>query len=204
MKITAIKQQLKNPGRASVFVDGKYAFSLNLDQLLEARLKIGQQLEDSRLADLKKRSAEGKLKMRALNWLMLRPHSEHELRQYLRRKKADQRLINDWAEDFKAKNYLNDEDFARWWVETRRLSKLASSRKLIFELRRKGINSEIIKTVIGDSNDDEHSALLALVNKKRQLARYRTDERKLTEYLLRQGFSYGAVKAALKENLIDD
>jgi hypothetical protein len=33
MKITAIKQQVKNPERVSIFVDGKYEFSLSLDEL---------------------------------------------------------------------------------------------------------------------------------------------------------------------------
>jgi hypothetical protein len=33
MKITAIKQQVKNPERVSVFIDEKYEFSLSLDEL---------------------------------------------------------------------------------------------------------------------------------------------------------------------------
>ena len=35
MKITAIKAQVKNPERVSIFVDDKYSFSLSLDELVE-------------------------------------------------------------------------------------------------------------------------------------------------------------------------
>ena len=46
MKITTIKQQVKNPERASIFVDGKYSFSLSLNELVAEKLKIGQEIDD--------------------------------------------------------------------------------------------------------------------------------------------------------------
>jgi len=45
MKITAIKQQVKNPERVSVFIDGKYEFSLTLDEVLKEKIKIGLELD---------------------------------------------------------------------------------------------------------------------------------------------------------------
>ena len=47
MKITSIQVQLKNSGRYSVFVDGKYAFSLSADALLDSRLVSGQEVSES-------------------------------------------------------------------------------------------------------------------------------------------------------------
>lgn len=197
MRITAIKQQVKNPERVSVSVDGKYAFSLSLDELLREKLKKDDEIDEARVKQLKKLSEEGKLKMRTLNWLLMRPHSTRELRDYLRRKKADTELVEAWIEEFTSKKYLDDESFARWWVETRRSGKQSSTKKLSFELRSKGIEREMIDRVLQDAQDDEQAALNELIEKKRRLPRYRADEQKLMEYLVRQGFGYGDVKRSL-------
>ncbi|MEX1995188.1 MAG: hypothetical protein WD887_00210, partial [Candidatus Saccharimonadales bacterium] len=89
MKITSLKQQIKNPERVSIFVDNKYSFSLSLDELVAQKLKKDTQLDEARLKTLKKLSADGKSRARALNWLLIRPHSTRELQDYLRRKKTD-------------------------------------------------------------------------------------------------------------------
>ena len=39
MRVSSIKQQVKNPQRVSIFVDGKYSFSLSLDELLREKIK---------------------------------------------------------------------------------------------------------------------------------------------------------------------
>src|SRR3989338_4732093 len=107
MKITTIKQQLKNPERVSIFVDEKYSFSLSLDELITHKLKKDQELSQADVKRLKKISTDGKLRIRALEWLMIRPHSTRELRDYLRRKKAEPELTDRLVEEFTAKKYLN-------------------------------------------------------------------------------------------------
>src|ERR1700709_459622 len=93
MKITSIKQQVKNPERASLFVDGKYSFSLSLNELVAEKLKINQEIDEAELKRLKKLSEDGKLKNRAMEWVMNRPRSIRELRDYLYRKKAEPEQI---------------------------------------------------------------------------------------------------------------
>lgn len=75
MKITAIKAQVKNPERVSIYVDEKYAFSLNHAQLLDLKIRIGLELDDAHLAELKKASELGKAYERALIFSMIRPRS---------------------------------------------------------------------------------------------------------------------------------
>src|SRR5690606_12171947 len=107
MKITSIKQQVKNPERASIFVDGKYAFSLSLNELVAEGLKIGQELDDVEQKRLKKVSDDGKLKARALEWVMNRPRSVREFRDYMFRKKADPDLADKLIAEFTNKKYVN-------------------------------------------------------------------------------------------------
>jgi regulatory protein len=196
MKITALKQQLKNPQRISVFVDGAYSFSLSLDELASQKIKNAQELSPAELKKLKKLSEDGKLRGRALEWLMSRPHSTRELRDYLRRKKAAQELAEKLVKEFTDKKYLDDAGYARWLTELRgRAGK--SNRAIQAELYAKGIGGEQIEQVLGE-NRDEAERLRAVIAKKRRLSRYKNDEQKLKQYLLRQGFSYQAVDEELQ------
>jgi regulatory protein len=197
MKITAIKAQVKNPERVSIYVDEKYAFSLNHAQLLEQKLRTGLEITQARLDDLKHTSEQGKAYERALNYVMIRPRSIREMQQYARRK--------DWLPEdaaaiinkLLARNYLNDHNFARAWVESRKLTKNYSLRKLRLELKQKGVADDVVNEVLEQVGYNEQSALKALVAKKQKLARYKNDPQKLMRYLAGQGFSYDDIKTAL-------
>jgi regulatory protein len=197
MQITKIAEQVKNPNRVSVFVDGKYSFSLNLDQLLETKLKVGQEIDEAELKEFVKLSQVGKLKMRTLEWLMIRPHSAKELKDYLRRKKVEPEEADKLIEYFQISNYQNDATFAKWWLE-QRLAKHKSLSFIRFELRSKGVSSEVIQSALEAGAVNEEQILKELITKKRRQAKYQ-DNQKLTEYLLRQCFNYSLIKEALAE-----
>ncbi len=201
MKVTAIKAQVKQEGRVSVFVDGTYSFSLTLDQLLNQKLKKGTELDKQDVVLLKKLSDEGKLKQRTLEWLLLRPHSTRELRDYLYRKQVEKELANAWVEEFTEKKYLDDLSFSRWFAEGRR-RKNKSTRAIRSELASKGISSVTIQSVVTElesadgSKKSEKEVLSELINKLRNRSRYQ-DEQKLIQYLLSKGFVYADIKDAL-------
>ena len=194
MKLTQIKQQVKAQDRVSIFLDGKYSFSLTLDQLLNEKLKKGDELDEQKIDELKKLSDEGKLRSRALEWLMGRPHSTREFRDYLYRKKADKDLIEQLVEEFQTKKYLNDEYFAKWFAEGR-LRKNKSTRAIRLELMSKGISPVTINSIVTELETGDEDALKALVNKLRTRPRYQ-DEQKLKAYLVSKGFRYDDIKSA--------
>jgi regulatory protein len=197
LKITAIKAQVKNENRVSIFLDGKYSFSLTLDQLLQEKLKKNDELDENDVKQLKKLSDEGKLKVRTLEWLMNRPHSTRELRDYLYKKQADAELIASWVEEFTDKKYLSDETFARWFAENRQ-RKNKSTREISSELAAKGIPPAIRSVVLRELEQSDDESLKKLINKVGSRSRYQ-DKQKLISYLISKGFSYSAVKDALAE-----
>jgi regulatory protein len=205
MKITSIKAQVKNENRASIFLDGKYSFSLTLDQLLEEKLKKGDDIDGNKLKILKKLSDEGKLKQRAIEWVIGRPHSTKEFRDYLYKKQADKELIEAWVEEFKDKKYLNDEKFAVWFAENR-IRKNKSTRAITSELYSKGINGPDISSALeslenNEDNDELKSkdklAIKKIVAKLENRPRYQ-DEQKLKSYLIGKGFNYQDIKEVLE------
>ena len=196
MKITAIKQQVKNPERVSVFVDGKYEFSLTLDELLQQKLKNGVELEKPDVKRLKKISADGKLRTRAMEWLLNRPHSAREFRDYLYRKKAEPELIESFIKEFSGKGYLDDRKFGEWFIELHK-RRNKSDRAIRAELFKKGLNRELVDELIAAESDDEIKRLKLVIEKKQKLPRYRQDPQKLKQYLARQGFSFGLINELL-------
>lgn len=198
MKISSIKQQIKDQTRVSVFLDGKYSFSLTLDQLLSEKLKKDDELDEQRIDELKKLSDEGKLRARALEWLMGRPHSTREFRDYLYRKKASKEHAEALIEEFESKKYLNDEYFAKWFAEGR-LRKNKSTRAIRSELMSKGISPVTINSIVTELETGDESALIALVNKLRTRPRYQ-DDKKLMAYLVSKGFNWNDIKEVMSSS----
>ncbi len=186
----------------SIFVDGKYSFSLSLDELLNEKLKNNDELDESRLARLKKISSDGKLRMRAMEWVLNRPRSVREFQDYLRRKKTDPELSHRLTEEFLQKNYLNEESFAGWLAEFRSRSG-KSNRAIRAELFKKGIPNEIIEAVLSEETISEEERIKQIIAKKIKLTRYRSDPQKLMRYLASQGFSYSLIKESLIDSDIE-
>ena len=199
MVVTNLKEQVKNPDRVSVFVDGKYSFSLTLSEVLTEKIKVGLELNGAKINDLKKISEEGKLKMRVLAWITMRPHSERELRDYLFRKKVDKDMAQSLIEWVQTKGFQDDESFARWFAEGR-LRKNKSWRAVQAELKAKGISLVTIQSIASELNSakNDSEALQKLIDKLSTKPRYQ-DQKKLIQYLISKGFNYSEIKEALSE-----
>jgi regulatory protein len=198
MKITAIKPQMKRDDRVSVFVDGKYSFSLSKPQLKEFKLEQNQQISEVELNSYRQESDDGKLFDRVLMWLARSPRSVRETRNYLKRKEATPEQTDRFVERLKKLRYLDDVSFAETFVRSRRQLKSRSQRKLRAELYQKGVDSKIIDKVLAEDETDEREVLKDLLEKKRKQSRYQ-DEQKLIAYAARKGFNYEDIKAALDE-----
>lgn len=215
MKITAIEVQARNPDRVNVSVDGAYRFSLDVLQVTELGVKIGNDYNEQELTELEVESQFGKLYAKALEYTLMRPHSAKEVRDYLWRKTRPSRsrsrrtgeiterpgvsqAVADRVYDrLTARGYVDDERFAKYWVENRQSTKGISARKLVGELRLKGVDTNIIDYAMQNSSREEKSEIQKVLAKKRH--RY-DDDQKLIAYLMRQGFSYDVIRDALADS----
>lgn len=224
MKITKIARQVKRPDRYSVYVDEKYEFSLHEQQVAELGIKVSQELTTDELGTLKGDSLFGKAYERTLKYILIRPRSKKEIMDYLVRtymypkpkiftNKKGERVIKKQSVDkiktqsiidrviyrLDERGYINDEHFAKAWIESRQFTKKPSRRKLQQELQQKDVDSDIIATLLQNYELTETENLNHVIAKKRRLDRY-SDDNKLIPYLLRQGFNYDDIKIALQED----
>jgi regulatory protein len=197
MKITSIKQQLKLHNRYSVYVEEAYSFSLSETALMDSKLHSGLELTPEQIEDYKKLSQDDKLYTRALRYVAMRQRTAWEISFYMDRKGADPSLSETILNKLSDLGLIDDEKYARAFVNDRQLLRPTSRRKIIMELKKKRVASDIIERVLADKEGgNDQAALAEVVVRKRRQTKYQ-DDTKLMQYLARQGFGYGDIKAAL-------
>lgn len=192
MRVTDVTPQQRSDHRINIFLDGKYWVSLDIVQLVELGVKVGTEIDKPTKKRIEEESDFGKAYAAALNLLSIRLRSTREINEYGRRKKWDPLMTSRVIERLQQKGYLDDAHFAARWADSRQHLKPMSKRRVALELKQKGVSHEEVQSALEQYDD---TAALKRVFRKKQ-NKY-TDPQKMTEYLLRQGFEYSAIKELL-------
>jgi regulatory protein len=192
-RITALKLQVHNAERVSVFLDGEYAFGLHVD--LAARLHRDQELDAEAIAALQRQDATETAYSRALNYLTYRPRSEFEVAQYLKDKGVDEQAVADVLDRLRRAGLVDDRAFARFWVNAREATRPKGAWGLRAELRQKRIADQAIDDAVSEL-DEGASALSAAERKAVHLAHLdeATFRTRLLAFLQRRGFGYDVAR----------
>jgi regulatory protein len=188
-RVTAIKKSER--GRLNVFLDGEPSLSVASEVATGQRLKVGQHLSLRQLESLAMTDEVYEAQQVAVRHLGHRPRSEREIRDRLRRGGFSPDIIGTVMARLKELGLVDDVAFARFWRESRDSRRPSSRWLLRQELRRKGINSEIIDEIV--QNVDEESGACETASKKaRSLGTCDegTFHRRLESFLRRRGYGY--------------
>ncbi|MCW2768779.1 MAG: recombinase RecX [Aeromicrobium sp.] len=125
--------------------------------------------------------------------LAVQARSRADLEQSLAKKQVPAEVATAVLDKFEAAGLVDDEEFARSWVQSRQRSKGLSSRVLAMELRRKGVDDEIAREALSELDPEvEIEAAHRLVRTKLR-SMHQLDEtakiRRLTGLLARKGYS---------------
>jgi len=203
-EITAIKAQKRNRQRVSIYLDGEFAFGLS--RFVAAWLKPGRKLTEADIEKLQKEDTYEIAFQKSLQFINYRPRSIEETRQRLIKKGFSDEVIECTLEKLLEKNWLDDLDFARQWIENRNTFRPRSDRLLAYELRLKGLADDTITQALAKYSGDETELAYQAGIKKAKKCR---DEdkfdflKKVGGFLGRRGFHYGIVKPTV-ERLWED
>lgn len=142
-----------------------------------------------------------KLLNKTYRYLSYRPRSEKEVHDYLKKKKSDDISTAKIIENLKKNKFLDDVEFAKWWIEQRSTIKPKSSRIIKLELKQKGIVQDLITQLFEDEElNSDFDKALDLAN--RRIKRYKGEERqkifeKMGRFLASKGFDWDTVKKVL-------
>ena len=194
MHITALEPQANNPERINLYVDGRFLLGIDAAIVLQMGLQLGQELLPDQLEQLRREEAEQRAVDRALNYLSFRPRSREEVRRYLRRKETPPEIIDAALARLDRLDFVNDHNFAEFWIGTREQFSPRGARALKNELRMKGVDREVVNELVDDEQDGER-ALRAGRKKAMLLVNipdmdYATFRNRLGSFLQRRGFGY--------------
>src|SRR5919201_1560128 len=193
--ITAIEPQERRGGkRVNVFLDGRYAFSLDAEVALG--LRVGEEVTDAAAATVLERDQLQTALDAALAFLGHRPRSEQEIRRRLARKALPPTIFERVLARLREYGLVNDGAFAHYWVEQRQTFRPRGARLLKAELRQRGVPTDLAAEVAGEtegSADDD--AYRAAQKKASQLASLdeRTFRTRLAQFLGRRGFDWDTI-----------
>ena len=193
-KITAIRAGRGRGKRVNVFLDGKFAFSLEAEVAVKEDLQVEQELSVGQIEALARSDHFHRCLNAAAHYLSYRPRSESELRERLYRRGFGDNSVEAVIAKIKEQGLVDDTAFAQFWKDNRESFSPRSQWLTRLELRRKGIAKEIIDQVV-DVIDDDESAYRAALSKARGLSQsdYQSFRRRLGGYLRRRGFSYEVI-----------
>lgn len=191
--ITALVLQKRHKERVNLFLDGDYAFSLDLN--LALGLKRGQCLKQAEIADLQHQDEILRAYHHALRLLGYRQRSQLEIKRRLLRQGYATAAVEVALQRLSEKRFVDDDAFARYWLEHRQRNRPRGARAIGYELRQKGVDKEIIEQVL-EGVDEEASAWNAIEGK---LSRWRgLDEQMFRKramgFLQRRGFRYDVMR----------
>ncbi len=146
-----------------------------------------------------------KIKARAYAFLLLkyRQRSEKEIRERLSRKKFSDETIRETIVFLKEKKFIDDNLFARAWL-SERLQKAFGPRRLVRELKLKGIEKQVIENNLREVKESYNELEIARelaagkLNRLRGLD-FQIAKRRVYGYLLRRGFSPEIVMDVLNQ-----
>ncbi len=148
--------------------------------------------------DLEAMAAETAARKKALDLLARRDHGRGELRIKLLQREFDPAAADRALDWIAGKGYLDDERFARRWVEERLRKHPEGPTALEAGLRGKGLPADVIRRVLAGLSDGERRE--ALCRAREKLARKYDDPARLRTALMRRGFGYGDFRLLEEED----
>lgn len=146
----------------------------------------------------------------AFHYISFRLRSEHEIRIFLQKKfdrygLDDKDVLTKVVERLRELDYVNDEKFARWLIESRQKHSSKGIRVIKKELSEKGISKDLIESLLSDSTShsfatEQNELAKTVLRKKMKLwEKYPVliRKKKAYEFLLRRGFDHEAVAGAI-------
>lgn len=184
--------------QVNVFIDGLFSFTLDDELVVTNRLEVGGHLSADRIEQLKEANFFKGCFDAALHYLSYRPRSENEVKQRLRRRGFDNKVIEEVIFALKERRLIDDVAFSEYWRNNRLSFSPRSGRLIKLELRQKGVAAGTADEVVKDV-DDENCVYEAGLRKAGRLSNSDYDDfrRRLFGYLRRRGFNYETVNFAV-------
>lgn len=193
MKITAITPQKRNKCFYNIHIDGEYFCSLDDETIYHMKLKEGMEVDTGILMQASKESAFKKALNYALNMISRYNKTKFELTKKLKEKEYEEDTIKAVVSRLSELGYINDEHYVEVFIRSKQDTNQGLNKKTLYnKLIQKGINKELVRQSLENSEIDEYQNALQTAEKKLKSLKGNKREKKakLYSFLLYKGFEY--------------
>ncbi len=201
--ITKITKQKRNEERYNIFLDGKYAFSVDEAVLVQYQLQKNKEIDDFDIGEIEYEDQIRKGFNKALVYLSYRMRSEKEIADYLLEHEMGEAAIDETLHKLRRYGYVNDEEFAKAFINTKFNTTDKGPLQIKTGLKEKGISNEIIERLMSDRDAEQWkeraAEIMAKVIKKNPKLSPLQIKKKTQDTLARKGYSGQTVSAVLAD-----
>lgn len=207
--ITRLTAQKKGK-RYNIYIDDQYAFSVDEDILVKFNLRKGLELDSDMIKQITAEDDLQKLYHRVLHFLSYRMRTEREIYDYLTKYDALPEQVTKIMERLKKERLVDDEEFAKLFVQSRLRTSLKGPKLIQQELRDRGIadsyTQEALKLYDVQTQFEKAQTLLVKKGRKSDKRSYLKQLESLKMTLKRYGFSDDVIHHVISESKpqIDD
>ena len=201
MELTAAEPRRK--GLVQLYLDGEEAVKLDREVFLRAGLRPGDQISDEELHQLILDSDARRAKEKALYLLEHRNHSKRELTEKIARTAASWEAAEAAAGQMEELGLVDDQAYARDRAREMFLRKRWGPLRVKQELRRQGIDGELIEELLEEYRQRDEGGLVAENVRavlETKYSGWREDEkqrRRAFAALQRRGYSYEEIREGM-------
>lgn len=139
-----------------------------------------------------------KAREKAIRYILYRPRTISEVYNKLKELECEDNVISLVIEDLIELEYLNDEEYVKKFIESKKKLQKFSKNMIKLKLKSKGVSSDLIDKYLFDFSDIE--AILKVLTKKKYSKDMEYEEKnKIKAYCLRKGFSMEDVTNAMRK-----
>ena len=201
MELTAAEPRRR--GLVQLFLDGEAAVKLDTQVFLQSGLKPGDQVSDQELFELIQASDARRAQEKALYLLEYRNYSKRELTEKIARTAASREAAQAAAGRMEELGLIDDRRFGEDYARELFSRKGYGARRAAQELRRKGLDQELVQELVEKYGSPEQSGENIRRVLEKKYPGWREDEkarRRAFAALQRLGYSYQEVREAMGQD----
>lgn len=205
MRVTELKPLGK--GRYEVYLNGEVAFVLYKGDLARYDLHEGDELTAETREEIYSETLYKRALNRVLFLLQSKDYTYHELESKLYQGKYPAEIIKNALDEVQSYGYINDENYARRYVECYLERK--SLGKIKQELLKRGISREILDTALeagrelqAEAEENIEQSQIRRLLEKRHFDAQSADRKEVDRnyaFLMRRGYSSTDIRAVFRE-----
>lgn len=201
--ITKITTQKKRKHRYNIFIENKYAFSVDEDVLVKHKLAKGLTLEPSEIIELLDAESLQQSYVTAIHYLSFRQRSRAEIERHLYKKEIEPNHIEIVMDRLDKESLLDDLGFAKSFVRERIRQKKKGPKIIIQELMEKGVSKSNINEAIKIMTfSDQYAIAFTFAQKRADRPKKESIEKQKQQIrasLMQRGFDSDVINEVMQE-----